>query len=149
LNKTLIYKKGEQMRIVLIMAVASSIAMAAEPTMVKDPVNNLIWEDTLHASEEKLTHPEAKAYCQALKLGTYENWRLPTLTELLSIVDYRRYRPAILKEFKHVDNDTIYWSSTVSARTGDDFWGIVFRDGATKTASGLYGRYIRCVRDIK
>lgn len=137
------------MRIVLIMAVASSIAMAAEPTMVKDPVNNLIWEDTLHASEEKLTHPEAKAYCQALKLGTYENWRLPTLTELLSIVDYRRYRPAILKEFKHVDNDTIYWSSTVSARTGDDFWGIVFRDGATKTASGLYGRYIRCVRDIK
>ena len=143
------YKKGEQMRIVLIMAVASSIAMAAEPTMVKDPVNNLIWEDTLHASEEKVTHPEAKAYCQALKLGTYENWRLPTLTELLSIVDYRRYRPAILKEFKHVDNDTIYWSSTVSARTGDDFWGIVFRDGATKTASGLYGRYIRCVRDIK
>ena len=137
------------MRIVLIMAVASSIAMAAEPTMVKDPVNNLIWEDTLHASEDKLTHPEAKAYCQALKLGTYENWRLPTLTELLSIVDYRRYRPAILKEFKHVDNDTIYWSSTVSARTGDDFWGIVFRDGATKTASGLYGRYIRCVRDIK
>ena len=137
------------MRIVLIMAVASSIAMAAEPTMVKDPVNNLIWEDTLHASEEKVTHPEAKAYCQALKLGTYENWRLPTLTELLSIVDYRRYRPAILKEFKHVDNDTIYWSSTVSARTGDDFWGIVFRDGATKTASGLYGRYIRCVRDIK
>jgi len=137
------------MRIVFIVAVALSIAMAAEPTMVKDPVNNLIWEDTLHASEEKMTHPEAKAYCQALKLGTYENWRLPTLTELLSIVDYRRYRPAILKEFKHVDNDTIYWSSTVSARTSDDFWGIIFRDGATKTASGLYGRYVRCVRDIK
>lgn len=136
------------MRSVLIMAIVSSMAMA-EPTMVKDPVNNLIWEDTLHASEEKVTHLEAKAYCQALKLGAYEDWRLPRLTELLSIVDYRRYKPAILKEFKHVDNDTIYWSSTVSARTSDDFWGVVFRDGATKTASGLYGRYIRCVRDIK
>jgi len=136
------------MRIVLIMAIASSMAMA-EPTMVKDPANNLIWEDTLHAAEEKVTHFEAQAYCQALKLGAFENWRLPTLTELLSVVDYRRYKPAILQEFKHVDNDTIYWSSTVSARTNDDFWGIIFRDGASKTASGLYGRYIRCVRDIK
>ena len=136
------------MRIVYIMAIASSIAMA-EPTMVKDPANNLIWEDTLHVSEEKLTHKEAKSYCQALKLGAYENWRLPTLTELISLVDYRKYKPAILKEFKHVDNDTLYWSSTVSARTNDDFWGIIFRDGATKTESGLYGRYIRCVRDMK
>jgi len=142
------YKKGEHMRIVLIMAIASSMAMA-EPTMVKDPKNNLIWEDTLHTSEEKMTHLEAKAYCQALKLGEYENWRLPTLTELLSIVDHSRYKPAIVKEFKHVDNDTIYWSSTVSARTSNDFWGIIFRDGATKTASGLYGRFVRCVRDIK
>ncbi len=136
------------MRSVLIMAIVSSMAMA-EPTMVKDPANNLIWEDTLHAAKEKVTHLEAKAYCQALKLGGFDNWRLPILPELLSIVDYRRYKPAILKEFKHVDNDTLYWSNTVSARTSDDFWGIVFRDGATKTESGLYGRYIRCVRDIK
>ena len=136
------------MRIVLMMTVALSIAMA-EPTMVKDPKTHLIWEDTLHASEEKVTHREAEAYCEALTLGTFENWRLPTLPELLTIVDYKRYKPAILKEFKHVDNDTLYWSSTVSARVSDDFWGIIFRDGSTKNSSGLYGRYIRCVRDMK
>ena len=136
------------MRIIWVIAIVSSMAMA-EPSMVKDPVNNLIWEDTLHASEEKMTHLEAKSYCQGLKLGAYENWRLPTLNELLSIVDFRRYKPAILKEFQHVDNDSIYWSSTISARTSDDFWGVVFRDGSTKTTSGLYGRYIRCVRDMK
>lgn len=129
-------------------AVALSMAMA-EVTMVKDPVNNLIWEDTLHTSEEKVTYNEAKAYCQALKLDTFEDWRLPALSELLSIVDYRKYKPAILKEFKHINNDTLYWSSTVSARTEYDFWGVVFSDGATKTESGFYGRYIRCVRDIK
>jgi len=136
------------MRIVFIMAVTLSMVMA-EPTMVKDPETNLVWEDTLHNTEGKVTHIEAKAYCEALKLGTFENWRLPTLNELLSIVDYRRYKPAILEEFKRVDNDTIYWSNTVSARANDDFWGVVFRDGSTKTVSGLYGRYIRCVRDIK
>jgi len=88
------------------MTVALSMAMA-EPTMVKDPKTNLIWEDTLHASEDKVIHMEAKAYCEALKLGTYENWRLPTLPELLTIVDYKRYKPAILKEFKHVGRKTI------------------------------------------
>jgi len=136
------------MRIVLMMTMALSMTMA-EPTMVKDPTTNLIWEDTLHASEEKVTHMEAQAYCKALKLGAFENWRLPALAELLSIVDYTHYKPATLKEFKHVDNDTLYWSNTVSARANDDFWGVVFRDGATKNASGLYGRYVRCVRDIK
>ncbi|MBT8348526.1 MAG: DUF1566 domain-containing protein [Sulfurovum sp.] len=136
------------MRIVLLITVALSMVMA-EPTMVKDPKTNLIWEDTLHSSENKVTHGEAKAYCKALKLDTFENWRLPTLPELLTIVDYTRYKPAIVKEFKHVDNDTVYWSSTISARASDDFWGVVFRDGSTKTESGLYGRYIRCVRDIR
>lgn len=136
------------MRIVWMMTVALSMTMA-EPTMVKDPATNLIWEDTLHASGEKVTHMEAQAYCKALKLGAFGNWRLPMLSELLSIVDYTHYQPATLKEFKHVDNDTLYWSNTVSARANDDFWGVVFRDGATKNASGLYGRYVRCVRDIK
>ena len=136
------------MRIILMITVALSMTMA-EPTMVKDPKTHLMWEDTLHTSGQKVTHKEAEDYCQTLALGTFENWRLPTLPELLTIVDYKRYKPAILKEFQQVDNDTLYWSSTVSARASDDFWGIIFRDGSTKNSSGFYGRYIRCVRDMK
>ena len=136
------------MLIVFMMTVALSVVMA-EPTMVKDPKSNLIWEDTLHTTEEKVTHIEAKAYCEALKLGAFENWRLPTLNELLSIVDHTRYKPATLKEFNHVDNDTLYWSNTAYAGGSSEFWGVVFKDGATDDASETYGRYVRCVRDIK
>ena len=136
------------MRIVLMMTVALSMAMA-EPTMVKDPKTNLIWEDTQHATEEKVTQKEAKAYCEALKMGSFENWRIPTLSELLSIVDYTRYDPAILKEFKHVDNDTLYWSSSPYSGNANAFWGVKFEDGATEDASETYNRYVRCVSDIK
>lgn len=136
------------MRIVLMMTVALSMAMA-EPTMVKDPKTNLIWEDTKHVSEEKVTLFEAKAYCQALKLDTFENWRVPTLSELLSIVDYARYDPAILKEFSHVDRDTLYWSSTPYRGHSNAYWGVKFEDGATEDASETYNRYVRCVSDAK
>ncbi len=136
------------MRIVLMMAVTLSIAMA-EPTMVKDVKTNLIWEDSLHNTEEKVTHSEAKAYCETLKIADVENWRLPTLFELLTIVDYTRYKPASIKEFKHVDDDTLYWSSTVYARSSTEFWGINFEDGTTDNASENYDRLVRCVSDIK
>ena len=136
------------MRIVLMITVALSMAMA-EPTMVKDPKTNLIWEDTQHTTEDKVTYKEAKAYCDALKQGSFENWRIPTLPELLSIVDYTRYDPAILKEFKHVDEDTLYWSSSPYAAHADSFWGVKFEDGATEDASQTYNRYVRCVSDVK
>lgn len=136
------------MRIVFMMIAALSMVMA-EATMIKDPKTNLIWEDTLHASEGEVTQPEASTYCEALKLGGFENWRLPTLSELLTIVDYTHYNPATLKEFKHVDNDTLYWSSTLYVRSSGVFWGVVFRDGATDNTSEIYNRYVRCVRDIK
>ena len=136
------------MRIVFMMTVALSMVMA-EPTMVKDPKTNLVWEDTLHTTEEKVTYIEAKAYCETLSLGAFDNWRIPALTELLSIVDYTRYKPAALKEFKHVDNNTLYWSSTAYAKSSTEYWGVVFKDGATDDSSETYGRYVRCVRDIK
>lgn len=136
------------MRIILMMAVALSMAMA-QTTMVKDPTTNLTWEDTVHTAEEKMTHDEAKTYCGTLKVSEVSGWRLPTLTELLTIVDYTRSDPAILKEFNHVKSGTVYWASTPYVRSKDEFWGVNFKDGATDGTSGNYGRYIRCVRAAK
>ena len=136
------------MRILLMITVALSMAMA-ETTMVKDPTTNLIWEDTTHTTEDKVTHGEATTYCTNLKLGEVSGWRLPTINELLSIVDYTRYEPAILKEFNHVDIDTLYWTSTPYLRSKNQFWGIEFKDGATDSASKNYNRYVRCVKAVK
>ena len=127
---------------------ASLIFLSAETTLIKDDVHKLMWEDTKHVDETKINHIQAKSYCKNLKLDEL-NWRIPTLTELLSIVDYKSYKPAILKEFNRVDNDTLYWSSTPYARSSDEYWGVSFKDGSTSNASETYDRYVRCVADIK
>ncbi len=136
------------MRLLLLITLTFSLLLA-EVTMIKDPKTNLVWEDNIHVKEVKITHIKAKTYCDALTLGNFENWRLPTLSELLSIVDYKRYKPAMAKEFQHVNKDTLYWSSTPYVKSSDEFWGVSFKDGATSNASETYDRYIRCVRDTK
>jgi len=129
------------------MAMAFSLSMA-EITIVKDPSTNLMWEDTKHVMDG-VSYPEADAYCKALALGEHKDWRIPTLKELLSIVDYTLYEPAILKEFSHIDEDRLYWSSTQYANKSSEFWGVVFEDGDTDNASAIYDRRVRCVRAAK
>jgi hypothetical protein len=130
------------------MAVAFSLSMA-ETTIIKDPATNLMWEDTVHVEEGKVSYLEANSYCQSLKLGNHNDWRVPTLKELLSIVDYTRHEPATLKEFNHVDQDKLYWSSTEYTNKSTEFWGVVFENGNTDNASAIYDRRVRCVRAMK
>ena len=136
------------MRIILMITVALSMAMA-ETTIVKDPSTNLMWEDTKHVEDGQVTYLEANSYCEDLKLGEHTDWRVPTLKELISIVDYKRHEPAILKEFSRVDQDKLYWSSTQYTNKSTEFWGVDFEDGDTDNASAIYDRRVRCVRAVK
>jgi len=124
-------------------------ALMAEITIVKDPKTNLMWEDTPHVKETKITQPRAKVYCSELKAGGFEDWRLPTIQELLTIIDYSRISPALLKEFSYVDDESFYWTQTTVADESDAFWGVNFKRGASSKASEYYDRYVRCVRDSK
>jgi hypothetical protein len=124
-------------------------ALMAETTIVKDSRTGLMWEDTPHAKETKITQPRAKVYCSELQLGNFKDWRLPSIKELLSIVDYSRISPATLKEFSYVEKESFYWTNTVVADESDAFWGVNFKRGASSKASEYYDRYARCVRDAK
>ena len=136
------------MRYLLLFSLLFSFSFA-EITMVKDTSTNLLWEDTPHVRETKITHPRAKMYCSELKLGEFTDWRLPTIQELLTIIDYRRTSPALLKAFNYVEDESFYWSQTVVADESDAFWGVNFKRGASSKASEYYDRYARCVRSIK
>ena len=136
------------MRIVIIMAIAFS-ALMAETTIIKDPKTNLMWEDTPHVREAKIRQPRAKTYCSELKLGGFEDWRLPTIHELLTIIDYTRISPAILREFSYVEDESFYWTKTHVADEDDAFWGVNFKRGYSSKASEYYDRYARCVRNAK
>ena len=133
-----------------IIAILFSMSLlTADATIVRVKGSNLMWEDTTHSEETKVTFMEAKSYCRDLKLGRYSDWRLPTLQELLSIVNYKRYKPAIINGFSHVNRDTLYWSKTPYIKESDEYWGVNFKDGSSSNAAINYDRYVRCVRDIK
>jgi len=136
------------MRILLIIAIGFS-ALMAEITMVQDPRTNLMWEDTPHVREAKIRQPRAVNYCMELTLGGFEDWRLPTIKELLTIIDYTRISPAIIREFSYVEDESFYWTKTHVADEDDAFWGVNFKRGYSSKASEYYDRYARCVRDTK
>ena len=136
------------MRIILIIAMTFS-ALMAEITMIQDPSTNLMWEDTPHVREAKIRQPRAVIYCAELKVGGFEDWRLPTIHELLTIIDYTRISPAILRAFSYVEDESFYWSKTHVADEDDAFWGVNFKRGESSKASGEDHRNARCVRDIK
>lgn len=136
------------MRLLLISGLMS-VALFAETTMIQDPAHHLMWEDTPHVKETKVNYAEAKRYCSELTLGKHTDWRLPTLKELLTIVDYRRYKPAIKKPFAYVEDESSYWTTTLYIGDSGSRWVVNFKDGATSDASENYDRYVRCVRDDK
>ena len=132
----------------LIIIFTFSVLMA-ETSMIKDTRTNLMWEDTPHVKESKTTQPKAEKYCTNLTLGSFTDWRLPTIKELLSIVDYKRVEPALSPAFTYIEDESFYWTKTVVADESDAFWGVNFKRGASSKASEYYDRYVRCVRNVK
>jgi len=130
------------MRFILLFSLLFSYSQA-EITMIQDPRTNLMWEDTPHVREAKVRQPRAKEYCEELTLGGFNDWRLPTIQELLTIIDYKRVSPAILREFSYTEDESFYWTKTRVADEDDAFWGVNFKRGYSSKASEYYDRYVR------
>jgi hypothetical protein len=115
-------------------------------SVVVDKKLGLMWQDDSEAKNVYKNWSSAKRYCQNLTLAGYSDWRLPSYNELLSIVDYDRYDPAIMPSFQNVNTSFYYWSSSVYVSATELAWVVDFEFGNTygngKTGKG----YVRCVR---
>jgi hypothetical protein len=60
---------------------------------VQDNVTGLLWQRA--DSEITYTQEDAATYCSALSLDGLVGWRLPSLIELVSIVDFSHLQPSI------------------------------------------------------
>lgn len=139
--------------------------------VVKDDIYRLMWQDQqfmdssatvfpLSAMGDKynnpMTYDEAVEYCKNLTFAGFEDWRLPTLNELLSITDDSRYNPAINKAFKNIVYETNdkgeksygwYWSSTRYAGGSSNVWLVFFMGGDINWGGVSNRDFVRCVRD--
>jgi len=101
-------------------------------------VGDLEWQADV--PDEEFTWEEAKAYAASLGDG----WRLPTIKELLTLVDYEKVNPAC-SVFPDCPADR-FWSSSACAGITSDAWNVYFYNGNTRYSGVGFSYRVRCVR---
>ena len=120
--------------------------VSQKPPTWKDPKTGLEWQ---WESPGEMTWDEAQKYAKSLSLDDKENWRLPSLAELESLLDRTKARPdgrPPVREEVPFRDELSYWSSTTFERHTKNAWIVMF-DGAYVLSyykSNLYS--VRCVR---
>ncbi len=111
-----------------------------------DASTGLRWQDNRDAKTVKKDWEGAKSYCENLTLDGYSDWRLPSYPELLTIVDYTKYNPAIKAGFKNTATDDWYWSASPSVYFDSSARIVDFDFGGTNSNSKASTYSVRCVR---
>ncbi|MES1208678.1 MAG: DUF1566 domain-containing protein [Pseudomonadota bacterium] len=111
---------------------------------VLDVATGLHWQRL--PSPKTMTFDEARTACGRLAAGGARGWRVPTLGELLTLIDEAAASPMIDRDaFPNTPGEP-FWSSSAFANGRELAWYVRFDQG-----SGLYGRlsepfHVRCVR---
>jgi hypothetical protein len=119
---------------------------------ISDKVSNLMWQRQDDDTERYWE--EAKRYCSGLTLAGHTDWRMPTLRELLTIVDKNKTNPAINTKYFPVGVSHAYpntvdsrcWTSTPKARQTYEMYYVNFYDGHHMESWRSASRRVRCVR---
>ena len=85
--------------------------------------------DWLASSAQEHTHANAEAYCKALADLGHSDWRLPTIRELLALVDYDQRNPAVDRAIAHLVKAEWHWSSSPVPGNPDCARGVSFGYG--------------------
>jgi len=133
--------KRKKMRYLIILIAISATLIASDTVKIA----SLEWQDNSQAKSTKLNWQDAKTYCQELSLTDYNDWRLPTIQELQSIVDISRYDPAIKRGFSSVAS-SYYWSSSEDVSGAKRAWVVDFKYGYKNFRTKTNENFVRCVR---
>lgn len=113
--------------------------------MIEDNLTKLIWFKQVPTVAR--SWGDADAYCRSLTDG---EWRLPTVTELETLLDASQYDPAITSSvigfFTGYKSDK-YWTSTSYSVNSSYAWIVDFYDGSINTQSKVTLLYVWPVRD--
>ena len=114
--------------------------------IVTNTRTGLMWQDDASVKSVEKTWKDAKRYCKNLNFAGYNDWFLPTISQLESLADTKSYNPSIQKEFKNTVSN-YYWSSSPDVSDSNDAWSVYFKDGSSYNYSHkTTKRYFRCAR---
>ena len=113
--------------------------------IVYDKLTHIYWQDNKAAKKTIGDYKDAKNYCENLNLGGFDDWRLPHIYELVSILNYDRVNPYTFKAFKNIQSDW-YWSSDLTSHQKDSAWLMEFNLGIPNWDLKEHKWFIRCLR---
>ncbi len=128
----------------LALAAPTGTRFTVDGDTVHDSRTSLTWTRTTLSGGRRNWAAAQKA-AAACTLGGFSDWRLPTIQELLSIVDYERTEPSIDPAFEC--EDSWYWTGTPYASSPSDCAWFVNFSGGNSYWGGQDGEgFVRAVR---
>jgi hypothetical protein len=111
---------------------------------VTDFKTGAMWQKTDDGTEKQWA--DAISYCDELELADYNDWRLPSIDVLLTIVQYSTFDQAIDPVFVGC-RQYYYWSGTTCADDAGGAWNVYFGNGDVDRYIKSREFPVRCVRN--
>lgn len=117
------------------------------PQAVLDKETGLVWDRYANRPHSFDNNAVAHAICIGSVIGGRMGWRLPTISELQSLIDTTQSDPALPNghPFRGVWNG-YYWSSTMWPGAPDRFWTIHMCHGVAEHQGSSWSNYVWRVR---
>lgn len=111
---------------------------------ITDNATGRMWMQA--TAEDKMNWPDALAWCESLSLAGYDDWRLPTIKEIESIVNDVNEELAINSNYFSDTMPSNYWSSTTRDEDPAYAWHVSFSGIKYGYSYKTYAYYVRAVR---
>jgi hypothetical protein len=142
--------KNRSIIIAATIALVSAAALATAPrftvetvdgeTMVADGVTGLTWQQ-VSTTTAAINWMAALAHCEEVSFGGHDDWRLPDVVELSTLVDDKAaVSPAInAVYFAGFNAGSGYWSSTTARKSATSAYVVYFNEQNATVGRGGVG----------
>ena len=132
------------MKVILFTLVSVSLAFSSD--VFTDTKTGLMWQDDSAAKYTQKDWQGAITFCSQLHLAGHDDWRLPSIKELIQILSKKPRDGGMKKGFKHIGASGYYWSSSAHESNEEFAWMMNFKRGYEYNNYKTYERHVRCVR---
>ena len=114
---------------------------AQENTFV-DMKTHLEWQDTKDTQDKEQIWKMSKKYCQSLHVKDHDDWRLPTLKELTTLIS------ATQNKKLQYSSTSEYWTINDYEEDDTNAWEIYMGTGHQFYNDKCETAHVRCVRSL-